>query len=81
MVSNVRLGFNNCSFAVTQTCSANRVGRTGFFFVPRALPLFDTNFIAGKNTLTATIVVIDIDKAQVNQRNEEIRFNYKFSFL
>ena len=60
---------------------ANRVGRTGFFFVPRALPLFDTNFIAGKNTLTATIVVIDIDKAQVNQRKEEIRFNYKFSFL
>ena len=37
---------------------ANRVGLTGFFIilvkvslVPRALPFFDTNFFAGKNTL------------------------------
>ena len=31
--------------------------------------------------LSGTIVVIDSDKAQVNQRNKGIRFNYTFLFF
>ena len=34
-----------------------------------------------KGHLFATIVVIDSDKAQVNQRNKGIRFNYTFLFF
>ena len=67
---------------------ANRVGLTGFFIilvkvslVPRALPFLIQTFLPEKIPLSATIVVIDIDKTLVNQLNQEIRFNYKFRFL
>ena len=40
-------------------------------FVPRALPIFDISLVAGKKTLSGTIVSINSDKAVVNQLNEE----------
>ena len=51
----LRLDVKACSFAVTLPGRANRVGRSGLFFilakvslVPRALPLFDTSLVAEK---------------------------------
>ena len=56
---------------------ANRVSRSGFFFilmkvsfVPRALQLFDINLVAAKKPLSVTIVIINSDKALVNQTNK-----------
>ena len=43
--------------------------------IPRALPLFDISLVAGKELLSAAIVIIDRGEALVNQRNEGIRFN------
>ena len=34
-----------------------------------------------KERLPATVVIIDSDKVQVNQRNKGIRFNYTFCFI
>ena len=58
---------------------ASRVGQSGFFFismkvsfVPKDLPLFDISLVTEKNPLSTTNVIINSDKALVNQCNEAI---------
>ena len=61
---------------------ASWVGRSGFFFVlvkvsfvPRVFPLFNITLVVQKKTFSAIIVIINSDKALVNQCNEGTRFN------
>ena len=62
------------------------VGRVFFLFwwklvsFPGPYRFSKQAFSQEKVPLSATIVVIDIDKAQVNQRNEGIQSNYTFLF-
>ena len=78
-----RLDLKSCSFAVTRPwLQVGLAGRDFYFFIlvkvsffHRALPLFDISLIAEKKPSSATIIIINSDKALVNQCNEGIRFN------
>ena len=58
------------------------VGRDLFFILVKASYQFLIQaFSRERKLLSVTIVVIDIDKVQVNQRNKKIRANYMFLFF